>query len=220
LRALLKSQTKESAALELEKICADSHEVFFRTSCVMQMGQLHEKSLIPTLKQYLTLKDEDGAVQTTAALSLALLGDASGMARAQQSVQLGEPWADTGMMTLEALNAKSAIPQLEDTLDSSQNYWAKNDCRVAILRIKLKDADAKSSLALLGQVLHENKHLSHAEGWAVRKLVELGTPEAGKTLAEAAKARGEASGVALKGLRGGVEMGRWDKDEILKWLTK
>ena len=219
LRASLKSLTKSQSADELQKICVKEHDPNFRASCVMAMGPLHQESLIAPLKQFLTSNAEDGSVQLAAAVSLAIMGDSSGKDRAIQAISKAEPWSDSGIMALEILKAKDALPALQAAFLASNDYWVRNACRQAILRIQLAGADGKAQLDLLADVLREKGHLTHAQQWAARRLVQIGTKDAGMTLARAVKANDEQAGApAMEGLRGGVEGGHWTKEETQKWL--
>lgn len=190
-----------------------------RVQLAMEMGRLKYAPFKSVLRKAIDAPNENGFVQVSAAWSLALQGDDHGKKRALSAVTNAEPWRDFAMQALAIMKADDLVPELERCASSATDYWKKNSCRLAKLRILLAVRD-RDKVPLLSEAIQEKDYFEVRQ-WAVVKLADLGTPEAGRALATQAKSKGSpAQHFAAEGLQVGIEKKKWTKADVDGWLSK
>lgn len=199
---------------------ANEKDVDFRVSLAQEMGRDKSDFFNVQLLAALNRQDEHPFVKVSAALALAAHGDFSGKAMALKLVKEAAPYKDFAMQTLAVMKATDVIPELSSEMRGATDYWKKNSCRLAILRIEVFSADAAKQISLLSSALAEDGYFE-ARQWAARKLSEIGSQAAAQALVRVAKdEKSIDKNAALTGLQLGVETQKWTKEEVEKWLKK
>lgn len=219
-KVLLDSASAEEKSNAIDAKYSSEKDMDFRVSLMQEMGR--EKSNIYNKKLQDTVKaeKEHSFVRISASLALAAHGDSSGKALALKSVKEASPYKDFAMQTLAVLKAGDVIPNLSGAMKSSSDYWVKNSCRLAILRIELASANNQAQLELLSTALTEDGYFE-ARQWAGRKLAEIGSKAAGQILAEVVKSNKSIDkNAALTGLNLGINDNKWEEEEVKEWLKK
>ncbi len=220
LRGLCRHLSPDACDDELINAFHEDNEMMFHASVAMEMGRSKGDRTFTILKQCVNDPREQPFAQVAASQSLSARGDPAGKDRALQAILNAEPWADFGMVTLENLRATDVLPRLEQKYMSSTNYHIKNDCRLAVLRIRIAGASEIEQVRLLKEALSEDGYFEVRQ-WAGIRLGHLGGDAARTVLVDVMRnhaAVGRQS--AYKGLLMGIESGHWTETEVQQWLAQ
>lgn len=218
LRFALDKRTPDTASKTLQDLVRNSSDENFRALCAEELGRRPSPEGKAMLKEMLGNPKESAQVQVAAAVGLAEMGDDSGKDRAMKAVLQKEPWANTAVRALEKLQAKDAIPQIDQTAKSSTNPYDRSMARIAALRIRLAGKTSGEQLDILENALRD-KDSREVRKWAAMRLAEIGSSEAGQRLTSVAKSGDPVlADTAVRGLRVGVERRAWTKEKVSAWV--
>lgn len=213
LWAMLGNEPDGDAVGELVGEFKDDPDAYFRVSCALWLGALKNENGRKVLRQVVGDEDEPGLVRTAAAAALADMRDDAGKEVALDAVLHARPWNDVGMLALERLKANGVLPILRARIESSTEYYVRNACRLAILRIGLSGESKGYQVELLQEALMEGGFFQVSQ-WAALRLGDLGGDAARRFLARLCRdPRAPVRLAAQRGFMRGAERGHWTLEE-------
>jgi len=216
LELVLNRKTPAAGFEMLQELLHGDPDARFKASCTEELGRRNYPGAKALLKKMLADKDENPRIQVGAALGLAEMGDDSGKEHAIKAVLQDEPWANNAIRVLEKL--KISDPRIDQAARDRGTHGAKPAVRIGSLKTRLAGKSTPERIRLLDEALHD-KDSFEVRKEAARHLAEMGTEEAGRRLAAAAKSPdSDFSGTAASGLRIGLENKKWTKEQVAAWM--
>lgn len=217
-KVLHKTDSLEEMRNEIKAQFKKENNVDFRVSLAQEMGRDKSDFYNDQLSAALRAPKEHPFVKVSAAMALATHGDNSGKSLALDMVKEATPYSDFAIQALAIMKATELIPEISAEMLRTKDYWKRNTCRLAILRIEVFSAPEEKKIDLLAKALTEDGYFE-ARQWAARKLSEIGSPAAAQVLVRTAKDKQSVDkNAALTGLELGVVNKKWAKSEVEVWL--
>lgn len=218
LRYALKLMPRQEAiAASAGELDRKNENEDYRVGVVLTAASLKDSALLEKTRKILVDKSESGFVQVAASQALSVQGDASGKARAVESICAQESFYDFAIMTLENLKARDMIRTLRECDVPGKNKRRKDAPEQAILRIEVASAEPEKRTALLAAAVNETKSMS-ARQWASIHLANMGTPEAAKALIKIAMDKNApGQDAANRAVFYGLEEKKWTWEQIQNW---